>query len=119
MATYTKLPLSASVYGKQILIASQTGSAPTYIHTAPDGETSLDEVWLYAYNDHPSLNLQLSVYWGGTTEPDDVSRSTVLYRTGRTLISDGRVLQGGLTISAYADSGSYIAIDGFINRVTF
>lgn len=48
--SFTKLPLSASVNGKQIIISTTDSSSATPIHTAVAGETDWDEIWIYAYN---------------------------------------------------------------------
>lgn len=116
--TFVKLPLSASSYGKQIPLNTTASSVATPIHTAPEGTGSIDEVWLYAYNDDTANSILVSVLWGGTTEPDDVSRTSIGARTGRNLIVDGKLLQNGLTISAYAATTASISIDGFVNRIT-
>jgi len=117
MSTFTKLPLSASINGKQILIGATTSGSATPIHTAVTGTTSLDEIWLYAYNDSTS-SLQTSILWGGTTEPNDIVRQRIDSKSGRTLIVDEKLLQNGLTISAYCDSPNVVIIDGFVNRIS-
>lgn len=115
--TFLKLPLSASINGKRILIAATGSASATPLHTAVAGTSAIDEVWLYAYNDATS-SLTLNILWGGIVEPDDVNRVTIASRTGRTLVVDGQILQNELTISAYAQMGNMINIDGFINRIT-
>jgi hypothetical protein len=116
MATYTKLPLSASVNGKHILISATASGSATPIHTAVAGTGSLDEIYLYSYNDATS-SLQLNILWGGTVEPNDVMRVTVLPKSGRTLVVDGKLLQNNLIVSAYAGVGSLVTVDGFVNRI--
>jgi len=117
MATYTKLPLSGSVDGKRILITSTTSGSATPIHTVNAGSASLDESWIYAYNDSSS-SMVVSFLWGGTVEPNDVIRANITSRSGRVLTIDGMLLQNGLTIKAYATSGSVVSIDGFVNRIS-
>ena len=99
MATFTKLPLSASVNGRRILIPSSsfTSASALPIHTVPSSG-SIDEVWLYAYND-ATASLVCSILWGGTTEPNDVFRTTILPQGGIALISDGQIIQSGLLSS--------------------
>jgi len=116
MATYSKLFLSGSSAGKQILIAATTSASATQIHTAVAGSSSMDEVWLYAYNDSTGSSV-LSLLWGGTVEPNDVVRISMLPRAGRNLIADGKLLANSNVISAYSDVANVIAIDGFINRI--
>lgn len=117
MPTITKQLLSGSVNGKSILVAATTSGSATPIHTAVSGTSSIDEIYLYAYNDATS-SLQLSILWGSTTEPNDVIRSTIPAQSSRTLLMDGRLLQNNLIIKAYAAVGNWITVDGFINNIT-
>jgi hypothetical protein len=115
--TFLKLPLSASVDGKRILIVGTGSGVATSIHTATSDPSSTDEVWLYAYNDSTS-SLSCTVMWGGTTEPDDVSRISLASQAGRILIIDGQLIQNGLIVKAYAQVPNKVTVDGFINRIT-
>ena len=117
MPTYTKLPLSASVNGKRILISAVASASANPIHTAVSGTGSLDEIWLYAYNEG-TASVVLDILWGGTVEPNDIVRVSMPSRTGRTLVVDGALLQNDLTVGAYAQVANFITIDGFINRIT-
>lgn len=117
MATYSKSILSGSVDGKQIIISATTSASATPIHTSVTGTSALDEVFLYAYNDATS-SIQLSILWGGTTEPNDVVRASLLPKAGRSLLIDGKLLQNALTISAYADIANLIVVDGFVNKIS-
>ncbi len=117
MPTFTKLPLSSSVTGKQILITATTSGSATPIHTAPSGTGSLDEVWIYAYNES-TMSMVANVLWGGTVEPNDITRYTITSRSGRTLLIDGKIIQNSLTIGAYATSASAVIFDGYVNRMT-
>jgi len=116
MATFTKLPLSGSVNGKQILVSATTSGSAVPIHTAIAGASSLDEIYIYAHNDATS-SLQLSILWGGTVEPNDVIRASIPSKSGRTLLVDGKLLQNSLIVGAYADTANYVSIDGFVNRI--
>lgn len=117
MATITKNLLSGSVNGKSILVAATTSGSATPIHTAVAGTASLDEIYLYAYNDATS-SLAVNILWGSTTEPNDVTRLTVSAQSGRTLVMDGRLLNNGLIVKAYATVANVITIDGFCNTIT-
>ncbi len=118
MSTFIKLPFSASVSGKNVLVAGTVSASATPIHTAPAGTDSLDEVWIYAYNE-AATNVVLSILWGGTDEPTDVSRHTIASQSGRTLLIDGKLIQDSLTVSAYATTASVVTLDGYVNRATF
>src|SRR5271157_2590038 len=106
MSTYTKQFLSgSSISAPQILISAITSGSANPIHTNTSG--SIDEVYLYAYNDSTS-SLTLSLLWGGTSEPKDVVRATIAAQGGRALIVDGKIIQNGATISAYASVANWI-----------
>ena len=115
--TFQKLPLSASIDGKRVLLTSITSASANPVHTALAGTSSVDEVWLYAYNDS-TASILTSILWGGTVEPDDVIRTTIPVRAGNLLLIDGHILQNGKTVSIYATTGSYVSIGGFVNRIT-
>ena len=116
MATYSKSLLSGSVNGQQIKITGTTSGSATPLHTSVSGTSSLDEVWLYAYNENLS-NVQVSILWGNTTEPDSVVRTTLPSQAGRTLVVDGKLLQNSLVVSAYASVANVIMFDGFVNQI--
>jgi len=115
--TFLKLPLSASVDGRSIMLTSTGSSSAVPIHTAPAGTSSLDEIWLYAYNDS-SATINLALLFGGTTEPNDVIRNTIQPRSGRTLVVDGAILQNGLIVSAYAEVANVVTVGGYVHRIT-
>lgn len=115
--TFLKLPLSASVDGKQIVLATTASTVADYIHTTPEGTTSTDEIWLYAYNDSTATQ-QVTILWGGISDPADACRVGVTSKTGRSLIVDGKLLRNGLTVRAFAAVSGSVIIDGFINRIT-
>ena len=121
MPTYTKVFLSASPAGFQIPITGAAGTAGsilsrTDIHTPP--ANVLDEVWLYATNTSTSSTLNLTTYWGNTGSSGQMT-TQIPPIGGRILIVDGKLLSGtSNTISAFATSGNFINIDGFVNRIT-
>ena len=117
MATYTKYPLSASVNGQQIIVVSGSVS-PSPIHTPPAGTSSLDEVWIYGYND-ATQSVVANILWGSTTEPNSVTRFTIPSRSGRMLLIDGKVIQNSLAVSAYTSISASLLLEGFINRLTY
>lgn len=116
MAIFTKRPLSGSTDGRQIKIAA-TATPGTLLHTAVAGIVDMDEIWLYATNNHTS-NLALTIQWGGTTNPDDYLQMTIPSKTGDYLIIPGRVLRNGLAVRAFAQTANLICISGWVNRIT-
>jgi hypothetical protein len=117
MPTYTKQLLSGSVNGTPILISSTSSASANPIHTAVAGTSALDEIWLYAYNDDTTTR-ELTVLWGGISEVTNSIRIGVPSRSGRILVCDGMLLRNGLVVSAYADTGSKVIVDGFVNNIS-
>ena len=83
MATFTKLalqPAGTTGDGLGILVVA-TATAGTAIHTASSTATTVDEVWLYAYNNH-SASILLTIEYGGVTAPKDVIKQTLTAQNG-------------------------------------
>jgi hypothetical protein len=119
MATFSKLTLSGSTDGRLIKVA-QTATAGTTIHTGSATATTLDEVWLYAQNDHTS-DLLLTIEFGGVSNPDDLIRQTITSRSGLTLVVAGLVIKGNATplvVRAFCASANLVMVGGYVNRIT-
>jgi len=122
MATFEKLALQpAGTTGDGLgILVTQTATAGTPIHTGSSTATTIDEVWLYAYNNYSS-DILLTIEYGGVTTPKDVIKQTIITQAGLVLVVPGLVVQGNATakvVRAYAGSGSYISIFGYVNRIT-
>lgn len=126
MATLTKLPLSESDFGKQILVTGTGLSELTTLHSGVSGAGAnvtgeMDEIYLYAYNSH-SGDIELTVMWGGTGDADEM-KTTIPYQAGRYLIVDGKLGMSGIQIEAFAGTGTTetgkINIDGYVNRIQY
>ena len=122
MATFTKLalqPAGTTGDGLGILVVA-TATAGTAIHTASATATTIDELWLYAYNNHSST-VVLTVEFGGVTSPKDVIKSTLAVQAGLVLICAGLVIQGNATpkvVRAFAGTASQVSLFGYVNRIT-
>lgn len=122
MATFTKLafqPAGTTGDGLGILVAA-TATAGTAIHTASATATTIDEIWLYAYN-NDTVSVALTIEFGGVTSPKDVIKSTITSQSGLVLVAAGLVLQGNATakvVRAFAGTASKISIFGYVNRIT-
>ncbi len=116
MATYSKQLLSGGTNGKNIKVAA-TASAGTTIHTAVAGTSDMDEIWLYACNTDSS-DRKLTIEYGGTTSPDDLTEITIRAEAGWVLIAPGMLLQNGLIVKAFAASANVVNINGYVNRIT-
>jgi len=122
MSTYDKLalqPAGTTGDGLGILVAA-TATAGTAIHTASATATTIDEVWLYAYNNH-SASILLTIEYGGVTAPKDVIKQTLTAQNGLVLVCAGLVIQGNASakvIRAFAATANQISIFGYVNRIT-
>lgn len=118
-STYLKSALSGSTNGKQIKISATTNGSANTVHTAvaSTGANTWDEVWLYAYNDD-TVARNLTILFGGTTEPDNKIFTSIPPQSGRTLILDGMILQNALVVKAYASATNVIILDGFVNSIS-
>jgi len=121
-ATFTKLalqPAGTTGDGLGILVVA-TATAGTAIHTADTTPTTIDELWLYAYNDHSST-VVLTVEYGGVATPKDLIKSTLASQAGLVLICAGLVIQGNATakiVRAFAATASKVSLFGYVNRIT-
>ena len=119
MAQFTKTLLSGSTRGKGIKVV-QTASSGTTIHTTGTSATTIDEVWLYAYNSDSTPRL-LTIQWGNTSTPDDDIKVTIPAQSGLALVAPGLTLTGtgsaANTIRAFAAAANVITIHGYVNRV--
>jgi len=122
MATFTKLalqPAGTTGDGLGILVAA-TATAGTAIHTASTTATTIDELWLYGYNNETS-SVVLTIEYGGVTSPKDVIKSTMASQAGLVLLVAGLVIQGNATakiVRAFAATANKISIFGYVNRIT-
>lgn len=113
--SFSKNKLSASTNGKGILIVA-TSTIGTTIHTAVAGTSSFDEIWLWAYNGD-TVTRTLTIEWGEATVPTGNTVIDIPSKSGRFLIIDGRLLNNGLLVTAFASATNVIVIDGFINSI--
>jgi hypothetical protein len=119
MATFTKTLLSGSTRGRGIKVAA-TATPGTTIHTTGTSASTIDEVWLYAYNGH-SGDVLLTIEYGGTTSPDDTIKVTIPAQSGLVLVAPGLTLTGdgsaGLVVKAFAATADVVTIHGYVNRI--
>lgn len=118
MATFTKRKLSGSTDGRGIKVAASSTPGTT-IHTATSSTTAgtYDEIWLYCQNSD-SGSIQLTLEFGGTTDPDDLIEVTIDGQAGMQLVVPGLILQNSSVVKAFGSSANVLIIHGFINTVT-
>ena len=112
--TFTKVVLSGSTSGRQILVVA-TATAGTTIHTA--NATALDEIWLWAVNSSTTA-VKLTVEWGEATAPNGNIEVTVPGESGYLMVVPGLVLTGSLVVRAFAGTANVILVNGYVNRIT-
>lgn len=96
-----RFPLSSSLNGRQIVVEGPLATAATVIHEAPSGENSVDEVFLYAYNNSTGDSAVLELHWGEVS----ISAESIIevpYRSARYNLIDGKLIQNGLKVYARA-----------------
>ena len=114
MATFSKVVLSGGTSGANILVAA-TATAGTLIHTA--NATALDEVWLFAQNNH-TADVVLTIEFGGVSSPKDLVIQNIPAKSGLVNVIPGIPLTGSLVVRAFAGTASVISVAGFVNRIT-
>lgn len=117
MATYSRVLLSGSTNGRAIPVAA-TATPGTAVHTAVEGTTAFDEVYLWATN-VTAATATLTVEWGGVTDPGDhmVKSFSIPAYSPPIPIATGQVLNGGLAVKAFSNTASAINITGYVNRI--
>ena len=122
MATYSKLTLSGGTNnGRAIkVVATAIATSPTLIHTGSSTANVLDEVWIYAQNNH-TADVAVRIGFGAATDPDDIIEYTVKTKGGLYLVVQGLLLKGNatpLTVVAAAGTANVISLSGYVNRIT-
>ncbi len=104
---------SASTSGAGINLTA-TSTPGTAIHTAAAGAVTLDRVWLYVTNTSASA-VVVTVEFGGTTVGFRIVYSVPSQNTA--LVVPGLVINGGLSVAAFAGTGSVLNAIGYIEKV--
>ena len=120
MATYSKQLLSVSTDGRATKVVATAIASGTLIHTGQTSTSILEEVWIYAQNNHTS-DVALRIGFGAVTDPDDIIEFTVKTKGGLYLVVPGLLLKGNatpLTIKASAGTANVISLSGYVNRIT-
>jgi hypothetical protein len=118
LATFTRVVLSGGSDGKAVKVVA-TATAGTTIHTAHS--TSIDEVWLWAYNSH-TADVLLTIEFGGATAPDNnivvtIPKSNANPAPGLVAVVPGLCLTNSLTVKAFAATANVITLSGYVNRI--
>ena len=120
MATYSKQLLSVSTDGRATKVVATSIASGTLIHTGQTSTSILEEVWIYAQNNH-TADVAVRIGFGGVSDPDDIIEFTVKTKGGLYLVVPGLLLKGNatpLTIKASAGTANVISLSGYVNRIT-
>jgi hypothetical protein len=117
VSSYSKIPLSGSTDGRGIKVVATSIGSGTTIHTATSSATLFDMPRIYAYNSDTVQRI-LTLGWGGTTDPDDLIKTTVQPGDGLTLITADLILRNSLVLVAAGDSANKLVVFGFVNRAS-
>lgn len=116
----SKVLLSGSTGGKQIKVAA-TATPGTVIHTTGTSASVIDVITLTATNQE-AVAVPVTIEWGGTTSPDDLTTLTIPAKSGETLVIAARPLTGdgssGRVVRAFAGTADKIMICGDVNRIS-
>ncbi len=115
MAALTPVIPSGSTNGRPVKVVATT-TLGTTLHTAVTGTTDMDEIYVWAYNDH-TADVLLTIEFGGAVTPGDTIRYTVPFDDGLHLIIPGIRLQNGLVVTAFAGTANVIACTINVNRL--
>jgi len=119
MGTWSKTILSGSTDGEGIKVTGNTPSLGTTIHTAVTGAgTSIDEIYLYAFNSASGLVKELHFAVGPTTATG--SRFSESFPSGEfaglSLVMPGLVLRNAKVVKAFVTADGLVNIFGYVNR---
>lgn len=115
MATYTKEFLTGGGGNGTPIKVVQTATAGTLIHTA--SASSIDEIWLYAFNTDTTPR-KLTIEFGGATAPDYTIEVTIQPEAGAVLVCPGLILSTSLTVRAFCATANVVSVVGYVNRIT-
>lgn len=115
MAALTPVIPSGSTNGRAIKVVA-TATLGTTLHTAVTGTSDMDEIYVWAYNDH-TADVLLTIEFGGVATPGDTIRYTVPFDDGLHLIIPGIRLQNGLVVTAFAGTANVITCAVNVNRL--
>lgn len=113
MATFSKVPFSASTTGEPILVAA-TATPGTSVNAQSAG-TEIYEVWAWAANQH-TVPVTITIEWGSTTAAY-IQKVTIPAQEGLFAIIPGLPCIGAHTFKVFASVTNVVNIWGFCNKI--
>jgi len=114
MPSFLPVLASASINGRPILVAA-SGSPGTALHTGVSGTQSMDEVWIWANNNHTG-DVNLTIEFGATGVPDNATICSVPYKSGAFLIVPGWRVNNTGVVRAYTSVANVLNCSVNVNR---
>lgn len=103
-------------FTRPYLVTSTAISSPgVAVHTATSSINNVDEIWIWAQNNH-TANVELVIGWGGVLDRDCI-KVTIPYKAGLHLVVPGLRLNSGLIVKAAASVPNVINL--FMNVNAF
>ena len=116
MATIAKQRLSAeTTSGESSVLIAATATAGTAIHAAVSGTSDIDEVWLWANNNHTAA-VVLEIEWGNTTANRNIQ--VTIQPNETVLVVPGWIANDSNAIAAFASVTNVINVHGYVNRIS-
>ena len=98
-----------------LVTSSAISSTSPAVHTATQLTNNVDEIWIWAQNNH-TANVELVIGWGGVLDRDCI-KVTIPYKAGLHLVVPGLRLNSGLVVRAAASVPNVINL--FMNVNAF
>ncbi len=118
MASYSRVLLSGSTSGKGVSVAA-VATTGTTIHTAIAGATAFDEIYLWVTNiDTAAHTLTIEYGAAGSATAHLTDALSIPANSPPIPICPGLVLNGGLLVTAFADSANKLILFGYCNRIS-
>ena len=114
MATVTRGKLSGLIDGRPV--SKYWPSGLTVLHTAINGTTDWDEIWVYCCNLSTHTVGEVLFKWGGVTDPDDYIYLNMRSLQQWTCVIPGLCLNNGVELGISYNKG-WIGIWGFVNQI--
>lgn len=111
------LPVTFGTSNKPVLVVATAIASGTTIYTATAGAANIDEIWIWAQNNH-TANVDLVIGWGGVVDPGECIKVTIAFKSGLYLVVPGIRLNGGLAVKASASTASVISLFVNVNNYT-
>ena len=115
-----RLLTGAPTGGRGIKITAITSGNANLIHTATSGTIvgCVDEIWLYAVNNDPTLARKVYVQYGGSETSDLICVTLDPQGAPPVCLNPGfSPLQNASVVSAYGEVANVITIFGQVNHI--